>query len=274
MRLLRGIFNFYINSSIHVALAICALVAITAFEFDLEVTNVLWGFIFFGSITGYNFVKYATVAGLHHRTLAASLKTIQVFSFVAFAVMLYCLVQLSFSTIGVVAVFGMLTLLYAVPVLKHKNLRTFGGIKIMIVALVWSGVTVFVPIVADEMSLDSDSWITFFQRILLVTVLILPFEIRDLPFDSPDLKTLPQQVGIRNTKITGTLFLLCILILYGFKDTFSWSFLAALCIVCVCMGFALWVSKKEQSRYFAAFWVEGIPILWFGVLFWLRHFFL
>jgi len=38
--------------------------------------------LFFGGVSGYNFVKYAEVAGLHHRSLTKSLRKIQIFSFI------------------------------------------------------------------------------------------------------------------------------------------------------------------------------------------------
>ena len=79
MKLLSSVFSFYINSSIHVAFAVLAFVGISMLEYDLEIPNALWVFIFFGTITGYNFVKYAKIAGLRHRQLTNSLRTIQVF---------------------------------------------------------------------------------------------------------------------------------------------------------------------------------------------------
>ena len=86
MKVLRRLFDFYINSSIHVALAVTSLVMVTLYEFELPLDFALVGFLFFGTITGYNFVKYAGVAGLHHRSLAKSLQAIQVFSFLCFVV--------------------------------------------------------------------------------------------------------------------------------------------------------------------------------------------
>ena len=63
MNALKRIFEFYINSSIHVALAVLSLVLITVLEFNLKLPNSYWYFVFFGTITGYNFVKYAPIAG-------------------------------------------------------------------------------------------------------------------------------------------------------------------------------------------------------------------
>jgi|TARA_R110002020_G_scaffold474772_3_gene707218 hypothetical protein len=267
-----SVFRFYINASIHVAFAVLALFWITVLEFELEVPTALWLFVFFGTITGYNFVKYAKVAGLHHRSLAQSLRAIQVFSALSFAVLFFSVFYLKINTLLVAIGFGLFTFFYAVPLLKRKNLRTLSGLKIMIVALVWAGVTIMVPVVEDGMSLTNDFFIAFLQRFLLVIVLTIPFEIRDLAFDRLKLQTLPQRLGVLKTKILGAAFLVVILMLEGFKDVFSTAQLYALIVLVLFCGIALMVSKKEQSRYFASFWIESIPIVW--LLSWclFRHF--
>lgn len=262
MNLLKRLFNFYINSSIHVALAVVALVGVTVLEYRLEVPFNLLGFVFFGTITGYNFVKYAEVAGLQHRKLTDALKSIQVFSFLCFGMLLFFVFHLSVHTLVMVGVFAMLTFFYAVPFLKHKNLRNFSGLKIFIVAAVWAGVTVFVPLAASKMELRTDDWITFIQRFLLVVVLILPFEIRDLQYDRNTLKTLPQQIGIQKTKLFGmTLLVFCVL-LEGFKDELTANYLYSLLLMCVLLSSFLLASGKKQSKYFSSFWVESVPIFW------------
>src|SRR5690606_19375362 len=130
----------------HVALAVMALMAITLLEYGLTVSNAVWIFVFFGAITAYNFVKYAKVAGLHHRRLAQSLKSIQIFSAFSFIVLLASIFYLPLNVLLITAAFGIPTFFYAVPLIRHKNLRSFTGLKIFIVAFVWAGITVVIPI--------------------------------------------------------------------------------------------------------------------------------
>ena len=84
MEVLKRIVNFYLDSSIHVAFAVFALTWVTLLQFDLDYDKNVLYFVFFATITGYNFVKYFGVAKFHHRSLAFWLKAIQVFSFIAF----------------------------------------------------------------------------------------------------------------------------------------------------------------------------------------------
>lgn len=203
MKLYKAVFNFYINSSIHVALAVIALVAFTVLRYDLYLPLPVWLFVFFGTITGYNFVKYAAVAGLHHRSLTNALKSIQIFSFFSFGIILLLLFLLSKETIIATVIFALLTFFYAVPLLKNKNLRTLSGLKIFIVALVWAGVTVILPLVASKTVIETAHLLAFLQRLCLVLVLTLPFEIRDIPYDATGLQTFPQQLGIKKNKRVG-----------------------------------------------------------------------
>jgi hypothetical protein len=273
MMLSTRIFRFYINSSIHVALAVLALAEITVLEFGLEPSYYFRGFLFFGVITGYNFVKYAEVAGLHHRSLAQSLKTIQVFSFLCFALLVYFSWFIEELVLMGAGILGLFTLLYAVPVWKGKSLRTINGLKIYIVALVWAGTTIFLPVVASEEIIRQDHIISFLQRVLIVLVLTLPFEIRDLRYDVNALGTIPQRIGVRKTKILGIGLLLMSFVLEFSKIEMEWLHLCGLLIMEIFLGTLLWVSKKYQPTYFASFWIEGIPIFWLGVYFLLMHFF-
>jgi uncharacterized membrane protein len=120
-----------------------------------------------------------------------------------------------------------------------------------------------VPVVASEATISIDILLTFLQRILIVVALILPFEIRDVPYDALNLKTLPQQVGVRNTKLLGLAVLLICLVFEFFKQDSDVAYIVSLLIFSVFMGWFLITSKTDQNRYFASFWVEGLPIIWF-----------
>ena len=133
----KQLFNFYINSSIHVALSVFSLTWITLIENDLLYDENVLYFVFYATITGYNFVKYFGVAKFHHRSLANWLKAIQIFSFFCFVLMCYYAFQLEKNTLTCIAIFGIITFFYAIPFLpkrlfldKQHNLRSIGGLKI------------------------------------------------------------------------------------------------------------------------------------------------
>ncbi len=268
---LRAAFKFYINASVHVALAVSSLIFVTSFELDSDSNLFLVGFIFFGTITGYNFVKFAPAAGMHHRSLTNSLKAIQVFSFVSTLLAMFCLFHLPRNVWLVSGVFGVLTVFYA-PFIEKRNLRGLSGLKIYVVALVWAGVTVLIPWSMDQDQLVLNVGILFLQVFLCVIVWTLPFEIRDLKYDPDNLKTLPQRLGVKKTKGLGIAFLVLVIMLEGLKEELKMNFFISLFATVFLSGFLLLRSKRDQSAFFASFWVEAIPIIWCILLFSLQSY--
>ncbi len=59
---LSRIFNFYLDTSIHVAFAVISLLLITNLHLNILPDQHLILFVFFGTIPSYNFVKYGVDA--------------------------------------------------------------------------------------------------------------------------------------------------------------------------------------------------------------------
>jgi len=263
MRGFKKIFKFYINASFHVALAVVCLTDITIQEFEISRNYKLLLFIFLATITGYNFVKYAGIANLQHLSLAKNLRHIQILSFIAFVGLVYLTFHQSFLVLLFSGILGLFTLLYALPLFgNNTNLRGLTGIKIYVIAFVWAGVTVLLPL-ADQIHLWKwDVALVFLQRFFLVLALILPFEIRDLRFDLAQLGTIPQKFGVRGTRIAG-LVLICILVLLEFvKRQTSIANTVSLIFMGILLMIMIRYSNTRQTKYYASFWVESIPILW------------
>jgi hypothetical protein len=259
----KNIFKFYINASFHVALAVVCLTDITIREFDVPRDYKLLLFIFLATITGYNFVKYAGIVYLHHLSLAKNLLQIQTSSFIAFVGLVFLAFFQSVSVLFFSGILGLFTLSYALPLFgNNTNLRGLTGLKIFVIAFVWAGVTVLLPL-ADQVNLwEWDVVIVFLQRFFLVLALILPFEIRDLQFDIAQLGTIPQKFGVRGTRIVG-LVLICIFVsLEFFKHQTSMANTISLIFVGILLIVLIRYSTISQSKYFASFWVESVPILW------------
>jgi hypothetical protein len=269
MQFLKRLLDFYINSSVHVALAVCCLTWITLVDFNVGVELNFIYFTFFATITGYNFVKYFGLAKFHHRGLASWLKYIQVFSFLSFLALCYFTLKLEIKTLLYLAGLGVVTFLYAIPFLprkyfldKSKNLRAISGLKIYVIAFVWAITTVIIPLINENYSIDSDVIITTIQRYLFVFVAMLPFEIRDMQYDSLKLATIPQKIGIKNTKFIGIVLMILFFLMEFLKDdTTQGKVNIILIITAVMFGFLIFSNIRRQ-KYYSSFWVEGVPILW------------
>ncbi len=273
MKISKQVFNFYINSSIHVAFSAFSLSWITLIEYDLPVDWPILLFVFFATIVGYNFVKYFGLARFHYIRLDGRLKWIQLFSLCCVFAMCYFMLQLRSMVFLYVLLLGAITFLYAIPMLPRRffldgkqNLRSIGGLKVYLISLVWTGVTVFLPLVNNGYNIDSHVLLTALQRYAFITVLMLPFEIRDLQFDSIKLATIPQKIGQKQTKIMG-LILLLVVVLIEFVMAGSTSLNSIILTTMVVLTlFLLLGATKKQDKYYSAFWVEGIPIIWLALL--------
>ena len=268
MMLLKRLLDFYINSSLHVALAVLSFCVLTTYELDLNSSIVLFSAVFCAAIVGYNFVKYFGLAKFYYRSLTTKLKYIQLVSALSILGLGYAFLQLQSATQMLLFFLGLITFFYSIPMgLKTpKNLRSIGGVKIYIIAFVWAMTTVALPILESQLSLNFEHWILIVQRTFIIIVLMLPFEIRDLDLDQIYLSTIPQKIGVRNTKIIGYALLGDALLLEFVKHQFDQNrFLIVVFLVVILILF-LAKSTPKRSRYYTAFWVEAIPILTLGIL--------
>lgn len=260
---IQALFDFYLKSSIHVALSVYALVRMTQFMFGIPYDKPMAFFAFFGTIVGYNFVKYDALARAKKRMMRNELKLIAGLSFMSFLAVGYCFFQLERITQLVAVGVLILTLLYTLPFFPNrKNARNWAGVKIYIVALCWVGVTLMLPLVNAHHDLGSDFLIKCVQRFILIFDLILVFEIIDLNNDDPHLKTVPQQIGVKQTKLLGLLLLVPFYFLEFLKTNFIEKQLIVNLVLVVILSLFLLFSNENRSKYYSSFWVESIPILW------------
>ncbi|TDD75856.1 UbiA prenyltransferase family protein [Flavobacterium caseinilyticum] len=267
MRFFKQIFNFYINSSIHVGLSCYALVRMTQYMFHISEGDIVANFAFFGTIVGYNFVKYDALARAKKIQMRSELKVIALFSFFALFPVIYYFFQLQRITQLAAVVFLSITLLYTFSFFPNKkNARNWAGVKIYIVALCWVGVTLGLPILDSGILITSDFYLKCLQRFFLIFVLILIFEIIDLANDDPHLKTVPQQIGVKRTKTLGLLLLIPFYLLEFFTSNLDKNQLIVNLILVLMIALFLIFANEKRSKYYTSFWIESVPIVWWLLL--------
>ena len=245
--------------------------------FGIPVEKPMAYFAFFGTIVGYNFVKYDSFVRTKKLQIRLSLKSIVFISFFSFFATGFFFFHLQRITQIVSVAFLALTLLYTLPFFPNrKNARNWAGVKIYIVALCWVGVTLVLPVLNSEIAITTEFYLKCMQRFLLVFVLILIFEIIDLANDDPHLQTVPQQIGVKRTKILGYVLLMVFCGLEFFNSNINCNssgninlnflplpltFVIAIDIAIFIALFLLFANEK-RSKYYTSFWVESVPILW------------
>lgn len=277
MKGLKSIVQFYINSSIHVGLSCFALVKISQMVFHISQQNAVGYFAFWGTVVGYNFVKYEELARVKRLQMRKQLRLIALFTLGSFMMVGYYFFLLERITQIIAVIFLGLTLLYTLPFFPNrKNARNWAGVKIYIVSFCWVGATVFLPLLNEGVAFTANIEILSIQRFILIFVLILIFEIIDLRHDNPNLRTVPQQIGVKQTKILGYLLLVlfCGLELFNINGNFNIEFLKLKLnmdiAIAVLITLFLVFANEQRSKYYTSFWVESVPILWWVCLLFLK----
>lgn len=272
MQCFKAFFDFYLNASLHVALVALSFLFITAFEYDLDLTLEFQGFVFFATIVAYNFVKYYGVSKSHFKKFTNKILLIRMIMLLSFLGIIYTSFFLSLNTILLTAFLALITVFYAMPFVSKKwlllssNLRNVAGIKVYIIALVWAGVSVVLPLIENDLEFNSQTVLTITQRFILVIVLMLPFEIRDLQFDDLRLETIPQKIGVKTTKVFGFTLIGIIALLEYLKGNPPNIYMISLLLTLCLTAFFLRFMNISRSWYYTAFWVESVPIVWMLLL--------
>ncbi|MDZ7614529.1 MAG: hypothetical protein U5K51_13115 [Flavobacteriaceae bacterium] len=268
MSKLKQLFDFYIQANFHVALSAFCLTRITQIEFGSAglYTGI---FVFTSTFAAYNLIRFWKRNKLpvsdadwlkSHKGSLLLLNILAGFSIFYFGASLrneslVLLIPLFFAT-----------LFYSMPYQfgrKSLQLRNIPGMKIFLIAVVWSSVTVLVPLAEIQSDMQGDQWISFAQRFLFIFALAIPFDIRDMNLDQRTLQTIPQRLGIRNSKILGIVLLVFFFILDFFKDgQIIFATLPLFLTTLISMIFLLY-SNGQKGKYYTTFWVESIPVFWF-----------
>ena len=266
MKLLKQAFYIYIYGSVHVAVSVLSLVLMTNHMFGLAFSMPMAVFAFCGALFGYNFTKYESLYRLK-RPKSRRMSVILILSLLSLIAAGISFFYLQWRVQLTAFIFLGLTFLYTVPFFpKKKNLRNWSGIKIYIVAFCWAGVTLLLPLLNAGIEPYWDVYIKFVQRFLLVIMLILIFEIIDLDEDDPHLKTLPQVIGINNTKIFNIFLLTVFYVIEFLKKNIDFNQLIVnVALIVVVALFTIFAHPKRHKLY-TLLWVESIPVFWLALV--------
>ncbi|WP_293871966.1 hypothetical protein [Flavobacterium sp.] len=257
MYYLKKLLDFYIQSSIHVGLAVFSLVYLTSFNNDLCKHITYPCCVFFGTILGYNFLKYFEIfrKGKFHSLKYYGIVMVcflAVFGFYFFFIRMINSIKIQLI-IG-----GLMVLLYPL-------FRKHGIIKMFWVSFVVAYLTDFVFTSAVP-NFKGILLLEFMKRFVLISALIIPFEIYDSQHDDKTLNTLPQKFGIKTAKKTGYILLFLFIVLdvlsFHFNDIIRIQYLYADITIALVTGLAVYFSSVKRNQYYTSFWVESIPILW------------
>ncbi len=278
MKLLKSILDFYIRSSLHVAVCFVALLNVFHKFPNSKNPSVLNLYLLCAVVVGYNFIKYFHL--VYQKKQFRFKKGIIIVTILALLTSCYFILKENLVIYFFLGLASLLSVFYAYPVLGIKNLRLRTATKIFTVVSVWYILIVFVPNYSNYLIVHQNAygpsirlyWSSFliesFALFFFVAALCIPFEIRDLRYDDLSLRTLPQIIGVHKTKMIGIILLFLSLVIqligynyYSAEFRFEWNYF----IIILITSSAIWFSDQFKSDYYASFFVEAIPILWLGL---------
>ena len=256
------IFDFYINSSLHVGFAVLTYSKMVSLHFHQNTDFNWFYFVFFATIVGYNFLKYYDVFKRRNHFFRKEYFSIFVLSTLAILASIYCFFSFNDSLKITVLSSSFLVILY-------PFLRRFWYLKTVCVAFCVT-VFIFAPYF-DVISflyrfnitgIEIKEFVFVSKFFLFILASMVPFEIYDVQYDDKKLQTIPQKFGIEATKIMGCFLILGFLILSFFeKENLKFDL-----VISFLMVLAIFYSSGNRSKYFTLFWVESIPIVWYLIL--------
>ena len=267
MLFIKKLFDFYIKSSFHLGVCVVSLYIISIYKLQIDLNYYILTCLFSSTIVVYNFIKYASTLPYYFFVQNAPIKKIQIVSFFFGFFLLYSLFFLSVEALFFGFFLFLICVLYVFPI-NHSisNFRNRSKIKIFLVAICWSGSTVIFPFIESNNINYGDSMLLFVQFFLFVIVCTVPFEIRDLKYDSNDLKTIPQIYGTNNSKYISYVLIFIFFSISFISNGTSIDLISDFLISFV-LVFIIYLKKENQGKYFSSFWVESLPIYWLIIQF-------
>jgi len=169
------------------------------------------------------------------------------------------------------------SILYQLPILKYKNkrirLKQISYLKVPLIALVWTIVTILIPILANEIN-PAQSSLLITNRFFFIFSLAIPFDIRDIEQDKKsNTQTYVVKWNSETAKIIAIIslfiYLVCVYIdnnlIFNIKLSLYFSGLVAFIMILL--------SSKDRTKLFFKYGVDGVlllPILIYWMLAFLK----
>lgn len=269
----KKIADFFLFSNIFVAYCVVALCMSTEFllghySFTINL------FVFFASLFTYNFQRLVRVRvqgelSFRQQWLQQNKFLLWVVAALSAIATVYFSLSFSYNSLRLLLPLGIIAFMYPLPLLYWKGrwwrLREVSGIKIFLIALVWALVSVGLLVEEHQIGWTTDVWLLFIHRLCFVFAITIPFDIRDLKYDSLQLKTIPAVFGEEKARYIAYaalgMYELLVVAQFIFGDIMGVRALIALLCTSAATAYLLIKSTSDKGEYHFAFWVEGASAL-------------
>lgn len=206
--MLKKIVNFYIYSSLHIA--ICAvMLAISTFRFyNLPIDLYYLIFLGTGTITTYSLHRLIGIAKSSSFQNKGRFAIVQdykfhIFIYTVLSMIISIWIFLDFDTSRQIRliILSLISLLYVLPIFGNgRRLRDINYIKIGLVGLVWTCITVTSILLESDIPYDQMA-IHSFVVLLYIIGITIPFDVRDQSLDRENgVKTIATKYSLSTVK--------------------------------------------------------------------------
>jgi len=269
MRIVRNWFGFYVFGNIHVALAVYCLTRITLETYGIRDAG-MSEFLFFATIVAYNGIRYVQlgrISDLSTNWIRSNRRALLVLNLVAIGGIMRYALSVGLDELLLLLPFAIATSLYVLPFSSRgKGLRNIPGLKLFLIAFTWAGITFLYPLAARGVNIDGLAGWLFLQRFVFIAAITIPFDIRDLQLDMPELGTLPQVLGVGWSKTVALIFVFVFVLIEGLVSTIDEAPFRAVAVTGFLATIGILKADINQSRYYSSFWVEALPMAWYLLL--------
>ena len=283
--------DFLIFSNIFVSLCAASLSHATIIILQITAGFYTSLFVFFSTLSVYNFQrilvseKNETVAFLstRHRWIIQNQKILTAITAISIiaSIFIYLFYFSNKHNIFLLLFpFSLLALWYVVDIRKFfpfikgriRPLRTLPYLKIALISITWTAITVWLVVIESGLALLSVSVLLIsLERLLFIFAITLPFDIRDMEQDQAmNIKTVPIMLGENKTKQLAY----GVLILFSLLSALRITLIPGIPMITVALVtsalltiYIVSLSGSDKSEYYYSALVESTMIIQFLLLF-------
>ncbi len=194
----------------------------------------------------------------------------------SFASSLFFIYYLPKQLMVIIFPLAMLSLLYILEIDRLPSLRSIPFLKIFIIAFVWGGTMVLLPVFASS---GNDSIFEFETQLLAIGIALfvfgetIPFDIRDMKTDrSMNLKTIPSKFGIRASKLISVgLYFMSSLVFVYLCIAFNKPILISVSFILSILASTIFILRinEQKNELFYSLGIESslaLPLIFYLLL--------
>ncbi|MFM6975686.1 MAG: hypothetical protein ACKOW2_02405 [Sphingobacteriaceae bacterium] len=275
---IRPFLDFLLFSNLFIALGAAAQVILSYQLLELSPNWRLISLVFCATLALYNFSMFLARPAkpesspyrrvrwiFEHQRLITSISLTAIFGAIILSLLLSYTSQILLLFLGFIAI------AYNLPLLQIRSqkigLRNIPGIKLFLIAGIWSLSVVLLPVLEAEskgiLFISSGRvMLLLAQRFAFVAAITIPFDIRDLYQDRIyALKTIPVLFGETKAYLLCQLLLVVSLVLSGMALFPLGQSFSTILITSLLSAWLIFRSKWKKDEYYYFFYLDGVLLI-------------